>query len=317
MMSYLRLFRWPNLVMVAIIQLLFRYAIIQPLLKHQGVVFVLTHFDFALLVLATMLITAAGYAINDYFDLRTDRINKPGKIILGRKISRRKAILFHSVFNIIAVLLGVWLSYRSGYWPMAFVFVIVPTLLWLYSVRYKKKYLMGNIIVAVLAGFVVGIVWALESAALTAKGINVEEFSVISSFSHIYALFAFLSTLTREIIKDIEDIKGDAKTGCKTMPVVSGIRSTKKLIIFLTVIMIIFVAWMQIYLLRRDFDLIFAYLLITVQIPFILMINKTLVAKEKADYHHLSLFAKIIMITGIFSMLLFYFYLQGGFPLEI
>lgn len=316
MVAYLRLFRWPNLLMVATIQYLFRYAIIQPLLQSQGLELALTHGEFFLIVLATMLITAAGYAINDYFDLRTDRINKPQRIILGRKISRRSAIFYHSLFNVIAVLLGAYMAIRVQYWPLLFVFLIVPTLLWLYSIRYKRKFLMGNIIVAILAGFVVAIVWVFESHALAAEGIRDVDFMNISYFSRVYALFAFLTTLLREIVKDIEDIKGDAKTGCKTIPVVAGVHSTKKLLIFLTVTIIILVGWFQIFILLRDFDLLFAYLLLAVQIPFIIMINKIMTAKEKADYRNISLFSKMVMMAGVFSMFIFSFYLQGGFPLE-
>ncbi|MBW6479770.1 MAG: geranylgeranylglycerol-phosphate geranylgeranyltransferase [Bacteroidales bacterium] len=316
MVAYLRLFRWPNLLMVAAIQYLFRYAIIQPLLKSKGLELALSHGEFFLIVLATMLITAAGYAINDYFDLRTDRINKPHRIILGRKISRRSAIFYHSLFNIIAVLLGAYMAIRVQYWPLGFVFLIVPTLLWLYSIRYKRKFLMGNVIVAVLAGFVVAIVWVFESHALAAEGVRDFDFLNISYFSRVYALFAFLTTLLREIIKDIEDIKGDAKTGCKTIPVLAGVHSTKKLLIFLTITIIILVGWFQIFILLRDFDLLFAYLLLAVQIPFIIMINKIMTAKEKADYRNLSHFSKWIMVAGIFSMFIFSFYLQGGFPLE-
>jgi 4-hydroxybenzoate polyprenyltransferase len=316
MVAYLRLFRWPNLLMVATIQYLFRYAIIQPLLHSKGLELALTHGEFFLIVLATMLITAAGYTINDYFDLRTDRINKPDRIILGRKISRRSAIFYHSLFNIIAVLLGAYMAIRVQYWPLLFVFLIVPTLLWLYSIRYKRKFLMGNIIVAILAGFVVAIVWVFESHALAAEGIRDMDFMNISYFSRVYALFAFLTTLLREIIKDIEDIKGDAKTGCKTIPVVAGVHSTKKLLIFLTVTIIILVGWFQISILLRDFDLLFAYLLLAVQIPFIIMINRIMTAKEKADYRNLSLFSKMVMVAGVFSMFIFSFYLQGGFPLK-
>jgi len=316
MVAYLKLFRWPNLLMVAAIQCLFRYAIIQPLLQSKGLELALSHSDFFLIVLATMLITAAGYAINDYFDLRTDRINKPRRIILGRKISRRSAILFHSLFNIIAVLLGAYMAFRVQYWPLVFVFLIVPTLLWLYSIRYKRKFLTGNIIVAVLAGFVVAIVWIFESHALAAQGIRDVDFMNISYFSRVYALFAFLTTLLREIIKDIEDIKGDAKTGCKTIPVVAGVHSTKRLLIFLTITIIILTGWFQIFILMRDFDFLFAYILLAVQIPFIIMINKIMTAKEKADYTNLSLFSKMVMVAGVFSMFIFSFYLQGGFHLE-
>ncbi len=315
-MAYLKLFRWPNLLMVASIQILFRYGIIEPLLRSKGIELALSHADFTLLVLATLLITAAGYAINDYFDLRTDRINKPQRIILGRKISRRKAILFHSLFNILALLTGLWLSLRVNQWPLVFIFIIAPTLLWVYSIRYKRKFLLGNILVAFLAGFVVAIVWAFESHAIAAAGIKDVDFANISYFSRVYALFAFLTTFTREIIKDIEDIKGDAKTGCKTIPVVVGIHATKRLLIFLTVTLIILVGWFQIFILMRDFDLLFAYLLLTVQIPFIFMINKIITAKEKHDYRNLSHFAKYIMTAGIFSMFFFYFYLHRGFPLQ-
>ncbi len=316
MVAYLKLFRWPNLLMVAAIQYLFRYAIIQPLLQSKGLELALSHFEFFLIVMATVLITAAGYAINDYFDLRTDRINKPKRIILGRKISRRSAIFYHSFFNIIGVLLGAYMSIKVQYWPLLFLFLIVPTLLWLYSIRYKRKFLMGNIIVAVLAGFVVAIVWVFESHALAVEGIRNVDFINISYFSRVYALFAFLTTLLREIIKDIEDIKGDAKTGCKTIPVVAGVHSTKKLLIFLTVTIIILIGWFQIFILMRDFDFLFAYILLAIQIPLIIMINKIMTAKEKADYRNLSVFSKMIMVAGVFSMFIFSFYLQEGFSLQ-
>lgn len=317
MLSYLRLFRWPNLLVVALTQYLFRYAIILPLLEHNGIAPALSGVDFFLLVLATLLISAAGYAINDYFDLRTDRINKPSKIILGRKISRRSAILYHSLFNITAVVIGTYLALRVGHWPLMLIFLVVPTLLWLYSIRYKRRFLIGNIIVALLAGFVVAMVWIFESHALPTELMSHEAIITITYFARIYALFAFIATLAREIIKDIEDIKGDAKTACKTIPIVSGIHATKKLITFLTIALIVFVAYFQFYILQRDFDLIFAYLLVAVQIPSILMINKILTAKEKQDYGSLSKFSKFIMLTGVLSMFLFYFYLQNGFPLTL
>ncbi len=316
MLAYLRLFRWPNLLVVALTQYLFRYAIIIPLLKSHGIEPALTHPAFFMLVLATLLITAAGYAINDYFDLRADRINKPEKIVLGKHISRRTAIFYHSLFNISGVLLGVVLSLMVGYWPLSFLFIIVPTLLWMYSIRYKKKLFVGNFLVAVLAAFVVAIVWVFDFQAL-GDSISAHHPAIynINSFVRVYALFAFLTTLVREIIKDVEDIRGDAKTGCKTIPITSGIRASKKIIVFFTIAIIAFVLFIQIYLLRRDFDLIFTYLIFTVQLPFIFMINKTVTAAEKSDYTYLSRFAKFTMVAGVLSMLLFYFYIREGFSI--
>lgn len=316
MLAYFRLFRWPNLAVVALTQYLVRYAIIIPLLAQNGIEPALSHLSFALLVLSTLFITAAGYAINDYFDLRADRINKPDKIVLGKHISRRTAIFYHSLFNVAGVVLGVFLSLTVGNWQLAFLFIVIPFLLWMYSIRYKKKYFIGNFIVAVLAAFVVAIVWVFDFQAL--NGTAITDTAAINSISFLvrsYAFFAFLTTLVREIIKDTEDIRGDAKTGCKTIPIVSGIRTTKRIIIFFSIALVALVIAMQVYLVRRDFDLLFVYLIFAVQLPFIMMINKTINAAEKSDYNYLSRFAKLTMLGGVLSMVILYFYIQEGFSI--
>ncbi len=310
MISYFKLFRWKNLLILIIIQYLLRHCVIQPLLIKEGYSLALSNIDFALLVLATVLISAAGYAINDYFDIKVDRINKPHKIILGKELSRRKAIFSHIILNIIAVLIGFYLAYRVENWILAFLFIAVAVLLWLYSIRYKRKFLIGNIIISVLAAFVIAIVWVFEYNAIISKTtISIEELQ-INNFVRIFALFAFLTTLLREIVKDIEDIKGDAKTGCKTIPIVSGIRPTKNLAILLSLLIIFFTGYFQIKMLQVEiypYHWLFIYLLLTVQIPIVLMINKIHIAKEKIDYHIISRLAKFIMLTGIFSMFLLYF----------
>lgn len=316
MLAYFRLFRWPNLAVVALTQYLVRYAIIIPLLEQNGIEPALSHLSFALLVLSTLFITAAGYAINDYFDLRADRINKPDKIVLGKHISRRTAIFYHSLFNVAGVVLGVFLSLTVGNWQLAFLFIVIPFLLWMYSIRYKKKYFIGNFIVAVLAAFVVAIVWVFDFQALNGTAItDTDAINSISFLVRSYAFFAFLATLVREIIKDTEDIRGDAKTGCKTIPIVSGIRTTKRIIIFFNIALVALVIAMQVYLVRRDFDLLFVYLIFAVQLPFIMMINKTINAAEKSDYNYLSRFAKLTMLGGVLSMVILYFYIQEGFSI--
>lgn len=317
MIAYLKLFRWQNLLIIVFIQYLLRYCIIEPILINEGYSFGLSNLDFFLLVLATVLITAAGYAINDYFDLKTDRINKPHKIILGKKLSRRKAIFSHTLLNIIAVLIGIYLAYRVNFWSLSAIFVVIPTLLWLYSIRYKRKFFIGNLIISLLAAFVIVIVWVFEFHAIALKpGIDVsllrEKTSLISDYVKIFALFAFLVTLLREIVKDIEDIKGDAKIGCKTIPIVSGVRQCKNILIILTIVIIVFTGYFQVLMLSlgNPYNLLFLYILLTVQIPLILTINKIHIAKEKLDYHIISRLVKFIMITGIFSMFLLYFYLS-------
>jgi 4-hydroxybenzoate polyprenyltransferase len=314
MLAYLRLFRWPNLFVVALTQYLLRYAIILPILKVHNLESGLSHFSFALLVLATLLITAAGYTINDYFDLRTDRINKPDEIVLGRSISRRKAILFHSIFNLMGLIIGTYVSIKTGHWPLIIIFLVIPLLLWLYSIRYKRRFFIGNFIVAVMAAFVIAIVWIFEFQAmnLTAADGNIAILN-ITYLVRFYALFAFLTTLVREIIKDVEDIKGDTKTGCKTIPVMAGITATKKIIILLLVIIIFFVLIIQVYLEKIDFNLLFGYLIFFVQLPLIYSIQKTIGAMEKHDYTMLSKITKFIMVGGVLTMLVFYFYIKEGF----
>jgi len=309
MLAYLKLFRWQNLLIIALSQYLFRHCIIIYSLKSYDVQPFFSDFEFFLLVLATILATAAGYAINDYFDLRIDRINKPHKIILGKELSRRKAIFAHTILNIVAVIIGLFLAYRVRYFQLAAVFVIVPALLWIYSIKYKRKFLIGNIVVSLLSAIVIAIVWLFEYRGIILYYNLDVETTHLNYLLWFYLLFAFFSTFIREVIKDIEDIKGDLKTGCKTIPIVAGIRSSKKLIIILIVILIFFVGYFQIYLLRIEYDFIFAYLLFAVQIPLVLFINRINLAKEKIDYTINSRFAKFIMVAGVFSMFLFCFYL--------
>ncbi|MFW5759010.1 MAG: geranylgeranylglycerol-phosphate geranylgeranyltransferase, partial [Bacteroidota bacterium] len=284
-------------------------SIVIPILNEFGSDPVMTTLQFSLLVLATLLISAAGYAINDYFDLRIDRINKPGKILLGRLIPRRKAIFYHSLFNILALIIGLYLSYVAHRWQLVFVFLVIPALLWLYSIRYKRKFLAGNLIVAALSAFVVAIVWVFDAHMLIAYDqMDSNALIAINYFVRIYALFAFFIGIIREITKDAEDIEGDRITGCKTIPVVVGIKNTTNMITFLVFGSILAVAFFQIWFWKRELYLLTAYLLIGVQIPFLVMFMKSMKAKTKNDFSQLSRWAKLIMITGISSMLLFYYY---------
>ncbi len=313
MLDYLKLFRIQNLLVVALTQYLFRYCIVLPVLNAQGVEqhLFLSNIDFFLIVLTTVFISAAGYAINDYFDLRIDRINKPHKIILGRKISRRKAISAHFVLNIIAVIIGFYISYKVRSIPVAAVFIIAALLLWLYSIRYKRKLIIGNVLVSFLSASVVIIVWLFEYVNLINRvdDISIFNFEKIHLLLFVYAFFAFLLSVIREIIKDIEDIKGDKQTGCKSIPIVFGKNKTRYVIIGLTIFLMVFVLLFQTYsIISLGFYLFAAYMLFAVQIPLIVLIFKINNAKDKISYTISSRLTKLIIFTGVFSMFLFYYY---------
>ncbi len=307
--AYLKLFRWPNLVIMALTQILFRYAIILPAFQARGLNALLSHTDFFLLVLATMLISAAAYAINDYFDLRIDRINKPQRIILGRVISRRRAILWHSLLNLLGVGMGVYLSWKIQYWQLALIFFAIPALLWLYSIRYKRKFLVGNLVVAFLSAFVIAIVWVVEYRSMAGVP-HIENIAgQISLFAGIFAFFAFFSTLIREIIKDVEDVKGDARAGCKTIPVVIGISATRRLLLVMMLGMMIFVGYSQMLLFKGDYMLLFVYLLLLVQVPLLGLMIQNVKATSAHEFRRMQYLVKFIMITGIFSMVVLSLYL--------
>ncbi len=315
-LAYGRLFRWPNLLILFGTQYLVRYAFIIPWLQNYDLLPVLSHFGFFLLATASVLISAAGYCINDYFDIKADRINKPSRMVLGRHISRRSAILAHWVLNGTGFLAGTTASWLAGKWQFSLIFLVVPFLLWLYSIRYKKKFLIGNFIVALLSAFSISMVWLFEYQALGVTDLAAQSFIAgIGTGVKLLALFAFLTTLARELIKDIEDIKGDVKIGCRTFPVIAGIRKTKFMIIFIFIAVMVSLLMFQIYLLRNDIDILFIYLMISVQLPMVFLINKTLNAFEKDDYHFISKSLKYIMVFGVMSMVVFYFYLAEGLKL--
>lgn len=308
MINVLKLIRYPNLIIIGLAQYLFRYCILFPIMRLEHAEPAMSHLNFALLVLSTILIAAAGYAINDYFDIRSDRINRPKKIIVGRYISRRQLMLLHTVFNITAVLIGAYLSFRVGSVKLAAINIVIATLLWLYSVKYKAYFLVGNLLVAFATGMTIIIVWLFEMYALhSVERIIITQINRLEFFLYSYVLFAFMISLIREIIKDIEDIDGDKKCGCSTIPVVIGISKTKYVLIGLlgmSVTVLSYISY-KAYLLP-NMKFIFWYLLIAIIVPFIYMGYVIVVAKLKEDYSFLSNIAKFIIVAGVLSMTLIF-----------
>lgn len=205
--SLIRLIRWPNLLMVAATQILIRYFVILPLLKQEKMTLQLSGELFALLVAATVLIAAGGYVINDYFDRKMDRVNKPGSVIVGKLIYPRHAMAYHLIFSISGVLIGTWVSFRAGLLFLSLIFYMVSGLLWFYSTTYKRELLLGNIIVALLTALVPFLVLLYELPLLArnygAMASPVVRYLLIWVLG--FSLFAFMLNLIREIIKDAED----------------------------------------------------------------------------------------------------------------
>lgn len=303
-MLYLKLFRYRNLLMIILIQYLIRYCIILPLLEANGLTPLNNDLFFFFLVFSCVLITAAGYAINDYFDLRIDRINKPNKIILGRKISRRRAIFFHSFFNILGILLAAFVAIKLQMLRLIIIQIVATTLLWFYATKYKRQFLIGNIIVALLTAFVILTVWIFEFYPRQLVLNEPIDYSYTKIIVYLYTAFAFITTILREIIKDIQDIEGDQRVGCKTLPIQWGINKAKSFVIVLILFTIISITYIQYLFWVHHLILLLIYSLIFIQLPFVFVIFKIIKANEKKHYVFLNVFTKLIMLMGILSMLL-------------
>ncbi len=307
--AFLSLVRWYNLIMVALTQYLFRYFILLPIFRTSGHSLPVSSVDFFLLVLATVLVSAAGYVINDYFDLRIDRINKPEKVIIGRLISRRTAILWHWILNTAGVMMGVYLSWQIRYWPLALIFATVPLVLWLYSIRFKRSFLTGNITVALLSAMVVGLVWLVEYRAASLHYAVGPEIMKAGFFAWLYATFAFITNLIREIVKDMQDYVGDKKTGCRSLAVVAGLETTRKVVMGLMVIMILTIGWYLYTLAMEGHITLMGYFMLVIIVPLLLVLLHVSKALGPIDFRVIQLMLKLIMLAGVFSMMGQYFYL--------
>ena len=322
MLAFLKLIRLPNLLIVAATQYLMRYAIIGAILGfyNKGAegtfefVLQMSEFDFFVLVLSTVCLTAGGYVINDYFDTKTDRLNRPETVIVGNKISRRSTMAIHIVLNVIGILGGLYVSYIVGYKLFGLIFIGVTGVLWYYSTTYKRQFLIGNVIVALLTALVPLMVVLFEIPLLNRAYSQIlieyeHNFNSIFNWIAAFSFFAFFTTLIREIIKDVEDFEGDNAYGRKSLPIVLGVFYTKIIIISLISITIAALVYIYIMYLQGS-QLTFWYLIMAQLLPFIFLIIRTISAKTKKDYWFASLLMKFIMLFGIlYSLIAGYIFL--------
>jgi 4-hydroxybenzoate polyprenyltransferase len=231
------------------------------------------------LSLSTVLIAAGGYLINDYYDIKIDYINRPQKVVVGRSISRRSAIGLHTTFNFLGIAIGILLSPWIG-----LVNLTSATLLWLYSNYLKRQPLVGNLAIGLLSG----------AAILLVSLLYPQNYKLVA----LYAFFAAFFSMIREIIKDIEDREGDEKFGCRTLPIVWGVRKTKMLINFLLLVFLAtFAGLAKIYL--GEYWQAMAIILLLFIIYFM---YKLRYADTRKDYGKLSLYCKLILFLGVISM---------------
>jgi 4-hydroxybenzoate polyprenyltransferase len=308
MPAFLKLIRIQNLIIIAFTQYMIRWCLLYPLLKVHDFELQLSNFNFFLLVLSTVMIAAAGYIINDYFDVAIDRVNKPERLVIDKGVKRRVAMGAHTVINILAILIALYVSHQAGTMKLSIVHILCAIGLWFYSTNFKRQFLIGNIMISLftaLVPFIVGLYELLPVHKIYAEMIDETSLQEEWRFVLGISFFAFIVTLLREIIKDMEDVEGDTKYGCKTMPIVIGIKASKNISIALAIITMIFLVYFQTIKWATGNLLGSLYIGIALQIPFIYLIYKLITAKEKKDFKVSGNTAKLIMLTGVCYLFVF------------
>ncbi len=314
--TFFKLIRSTNLLFIAGTQLLFYYCVMLPLYNEVPYTVRLTELNCFLLLLASTCIAAAGNIINDYFDINIDLINKPNQLIVGKLMSKRSAIAWHLLLSFIGICISFYISnelqqrwWWLGWCNMAVVFVLV-----LYSVSLKKKLIIGNVTIALLTAWVI-IVMVLSQFQLyyppsmaPYSTVLKDTFTKLFRIGILYATFAFVITLLREIVKDMEDIIGDQRNGCRTIPITWGTHISKSIVASITVVLILLLLLVQFYILQYYWYYAILFNLVAIVIPLVFSTKILIAATVSIHYHTLSTWYKYIILTGIISMIFFKVY---------
>lgn len=275
LVGFMRLVRWPNLLILLLAQYFTVYFL-------AGAIDSILNIEMFLLAISTSILAAAGYLINDYYDVKIDYINKPDRVIVDKILKRRVVMVVHTLMNFTGITIGLYLSLEIG-----IIHFVSAFFLWLYSNQLKRLPFVGNFVVAALTGLSISII-----------GIYFKQNQLLV---HTYALFAFCISLIREIIKDMEDLKGDSIFGCRTLPIIWGIRKTKNLVYILIIIF-----FGLLYILSHQLNnstLIYYFTVLSVFVVY--FVYKLYRADTVRDFYTLSQFSKVVMLSGILSMMFF------------
>lgn len=296
-MNFLKLIRYPNLLLLAFMQLIFRYGF----LKLQNIPLALNDWQYGLLVLSTVLIAAGGYVINNIFDQDTDNDNKPNNVIVGKSISETNAYSIYVALNISGVSIGFYLSNVIAKPGFASLFILIAATLYFYAINWKQMLLIGNFIVALLLSFsviIIGIFDLFPVVNQSNQPLMANLFSILID----YAVFAFMINFIREIVKDLEDVNGDYNQGMRTLPITLGISRTAKVVSILSFIPVCAILlYINNYLMPLLFVTI--YMLLFVVGPLLYFSIKIWSASSQKEFHVLSLLLKWILLFGILSIL--------------
>ena len=307
--AFFNLVRWTNLLIIAMVMCLVNYCLMSSLYVSEIVGVVPSSPAFLLLVVSLVFIVAGGYAINDYFDVEIDKINKPDKLIAEKVFTDKEIKFFYGSLTFIGLSAGLASSIilmGTRFITLFAILLLLVCMLYSYSSVYKRKFLIGNIIVSFSVSFAVFLPWLFEVFHLSNNALILsvykETMMNILPFVLIYTAFAFLTTLIREIVKDAEDFNGDSVTCCRTIPIVCGMLKTKIIVGVLSFVLYVFLAYFHLVLVRMQAN-IAIYIMVVAETLGIMLLPILFNIKEFTDFHRLSIVLKMIMVVGMLTML--------------
>ncbi len=285
-MWFFHLIRWKNLSILSVSLVLFKF-FLSPLFNSPHI---LTSFQFILLNITVLFLAAAGNIINDIYDIDCDTINKPSKVFIEKKISKKQAWFLYLLFNSIGLFSGIYLSFLTNIEAASFYFSGIVLLLFLYSKYLKQTPIIGNIIVSFLVSLN-----PLTYLLFETKFQILENKYVLLLI--LFSLFAFLINFIREIVKDMEDIKGDYNADLKTLPILIGIKRTTKIVTTISLLTLVLLFEFAIHYTNSKVTLI--YTLLFIVSPFLYFIFKIRKMNKKQEFHKMSSLLKLILIFGL------------------
>ena len=303
---YLQLLRVGNLTFVAILLYVMEKWVATPLLQLEQFGELMPWWILTLLIISVVGIAAGGYVINDYFDVKIDRINRPDNLVVTRIISRDAAMNLFYGLTAVGVIAGTVVAWWAHSWTLLFTYVVIPGLLWFYSASYKRMFLVGNLVVAFASAIVPLLVAIANADYLHHLYQNALAYSPIVGELYVwtggFAAFAFLLTWVREIVKDIEDIEGDREMECRTLPIVWGDKVAKMIATLLLVVIATLIVYILFAVLPFSHEwksLPTRYVVFGLIVPILCSIVLLWAANNRTEYHRVQTIIKFAMFMGM------------------
>lgn len=304
MKAFFKLIRFPSLIIIALTMYMLRCFVLKPLLKIDGFQLQLSDLTFACLVLSVVSMAAAAYSINNYFDVKQDRINNKRNVV-GEIISRRQTMLIHTVLNIISLTLAFYVAYSIHHLQFAFIFVLASGILWFHSTTYKYSFLIGSFIVASVVSLIPIIIVVFEIPALNEAYRDIllsrgTDFMRLFRWMSVFSVFSFIGMLIGSFLRDLKSITGDREIKRRSLPIIVGVKYCKLIIMFLSTVLALLSIFLWYNYLNAPFDRITPlYLFLFILIPLSIMSYSVFVYKENASLRIASFCFRLVMLAGI------------------